>query len=71
MEKSQIVYDDFAKVDFGPLGCKWPSAQITSHVADNLVGRLVSCVCRRALLHGFSRKFWLSSRAIPQLRSRS
>ncbi|TKV70528.1 tRNA-binding protein [Rhizobium sp. AU243] len=69
MEKNQIVYDDFARVDirigrvvtvlpferarhpaykvevdFGALGRKWSSAQITSYAADDLVGRLVSCV---------------------------
>jgi len=69
MEKAQIVYDDFAKVDirigrvlavlpferarhpaykvevdFGSLGRKWSSAQITSYKAEDLVGRLVVCV---------------------------
>ncbi|MER9366968.1 tRNA-binding protein [Mesorhizobium sp. M0518] len=69
MEKTQIVYDDFAKVDirigrvlavlpferarqpaykvevdFGPLGRKWSSAQITSYKAEDLVGQLVACV---------------------------
>jgi tRNA-binding protein len=69
MEKSPIVYDDFAKVDirigrivavrtferarnpsykvevdFGPLGRKWSSAQITSYSPEELVGRLVACV---------------------------
>ncbi|MBZ9719181.1 tRNA-binding protein [Mesorhizobium sp. AD1-1] len=69
MEKTQIVYDDFAKVDirigrvlsvssferarhpaykvevdFGPLGRKWSSAQITSYKAEDLVDRLVACV---------------------------
>lgn len=69
MEKAQIVYDDFAKVDlrigrvltvlaferarhhadkvevdFGDLGTKWSSAQITSYSAEELVGRLVTCV---------------------------
>jgi len=69
MEKAQIVYDDFAKVDirigrvltvlaferarhpaykvevdFGDLGTKWSSAQITSYSAEELVGRLLTCV---------------------------
>ncbi|MEZ2410728.1 tRNA-binding protein [Bosea sp. RCC_152_1] len=69
MEKVQIVYDDFERidirigrvvavqaferartpaykveVDFGELGRKWSSAQITSYSAEDLVGRLVSCV---------------------------
>lgn len=69
MEKQQIVYDDFAKidfrigriaealpfprarnpaykvaVDFGELGTKWSSAQITSYGAEDLVGKLVVCV---------------------------
>jgi tRNA-binding protein len=69
MEKSPIVYDDFAKVDirigrivtvktferarnpsykvevdFGPLGRKWSSAQITSYSQEELAGRLVACV---------------------------
>jgi tRNA-binding protein len=69
MEKSQIVYEDFAKVeirigrvltvrpferarspaykvevDFGSLGRKWSSAQITSYSETELVGRLVACV---------------------------
>jgi tRNA-binding protein len=69
MDKSPIVYDDFAKVDmrvgriltvqpferarnpsykvevdFGPLGKKWSSAQITSYSESELVGRLVVCV---------------------------
>jgi tRNA-binding protein len=69
MEKPQIVYEDFAKVDvrvgristmrpferarhpaykvevdFGPLGRRWSSAQITSYAETELVGRLVACV---------------------------
>jgi tRNA-binding protein len=69
MEKPQIVYDDFARVDirigriitvrpferarnpsykvevdFGPLGRKWSSAQITSYSEAELAGRLVACV---------------------------
>jgi len=69
MEKAQIVYDDFAKVDirigrvtsvlpferarhpaykvevdFGELGRKWSSAQITSYKAEDVLGRLVVCV---------------------------
>lgn len=32
------------EVDFGVLGRKWSSAQITSYSADDLVGRLVACV---------------------------
>lgn len=69
MEKAQIVYDDFDKVDirigrvvtvlpferarhsaykvevdFGPLGRKWSSAQITSYAVDDLVGSLVTCI---------------------------
>lgn len=32
------------EVDFAELGKKWSSAQITSYAADELVGRLVSCV---------------------------
>jgi tRNA-binding protein len=32
------------EVDFGPLGKKWSSAQITSYSAADLVGRLVVCV---------------------------
>src|ERR1700727_2151451 len=30
-------------VDFGPLGRKWSSAQITSYSEAELIGRLVSC----------------------------
>jgi tRNA-binding protein len=69
MQNTQIVYDDFAKVeirigrvvtvqqferargpsykvevDFGQLGRKWSSAQITSYRADELIGKLVACV---------------------------
>nr|WP_284315243.1 tRNA-binding protein [Labrys miyagiensis] len=69
MEKEQIVYEDFAKidirigrittvhpfdrarnpsykveVDFGELGRKWSSAQITKYSPVDLVGRLVACV---------------------------
>lgn len=69
MEKAQIVYNDFERidarigrvvsvqpfdrartpaykveVDFGDLGRKWSSAQITSYSAEELVGRLVACV---------------------------
>lgn len=69
MEKAQIVYDDFAKidirigrvvtvlpferarhpaykveVDFGDLGKKWSSAQITSYTPEELVGNMVTCV---------------------------
>ncbi|SFB77848.1 tRNA-binding protein [Bosea sp. CRIB-10] len=32
------------EVDFAAFGKKWSSAQITSYAADELVGRLVSCV---------------------------
>jgi tRNA-binding protein len=32
------------EVDFGPLGKKWSSAQITSYSEADLVGRLVVCV---------------------------
>jgi tRNA-binding protein len=32
------------EVDFGPLGKKWSSAQITSYSESELVGRLVVCV---------------------------
>ncbi len=69
MEKAQIVYDDFAKVDirigrvltvqpferarhpaykvevdFGDLGRKWSSAQITSYSPEELIGQIVTCV---------------------------
>ena len=32
------------EVDFGPLGRKWSSAQITSYSEAELIGRLVACV---------------------------
>src|ERR1700721_3358209 len=32
------------EVDFGPLGRKWSSAQITSYSEAELTGRLVACV---------------------------
>lgn len=32
------------EVDFGELGTRWSSAQITSYTAEELVGRLVPCV---------------------------
>ena len=32
------------EVDFGPLGKKWSSAQITNYSEADLVGRLVVCV---------------------------
>jgi tRNA-binding protein len=32
------------EVDFGPLGQKWSSAQITRYSPEELVGRLVVCV---------------------------
>ena len=32
------------EVDFGPLGKKWSSAQITSYLEADLVGRLIVCV---------------------------
>lgn len=32
------------EVDFGPLGRKWSSAQITSYSQEELIGRLVVCV---------------------------
>jgi tRNA-binding protein len=32
------------EVDFGPLGRKWSSAQITSYSKTELMGRLVACV---------------------------
>jgi tRNA-binding protein len=69
MDKPQIIFEDFAKVDvrigriltvrpferarhpaykvevdFGPLGRKWSSAQITSYAEADLVDRLVACV---------------------------
>jgi tRNA-binding protein len=36
------------RVDLGPLGEKWSSAQITSYSAEELVGTLVVCVCNFA-----------------------
>jgi tRNA-binding protein len=33
------------RVDLGPLGEKWSSAQITNYTAEELVGTLVVCVC--------------------------
>lgn len=33
------------RVDLGPLGEKWSSAQITNYAAIELVGTLVVCVC--------------------------
>lgn len=33
------------RVDLGPLGEKWSSAQITNYSADELIGTLVVCVC--------------------------
>ncbi len=69
MQKEQIIYDEFAKVemrlgeivdvtnfprarnpsykvcvDFGELGQRWSSAQITNYTQEDLVGRLVVCV---------------------------
>jgi tRNA-binding protein len=32
------------EVDFGPMGRKWSSAQITSYSQAELIGRLVACV---------------------------
>jgi tRNA-binding protein len=32
------------EIDFGPLGRKWSSAQITSYSEAELIGRLVACV---------------------------
>ena len=32
------------QVDFGPMGRKWSSAQITSYSQAELIGRLVACV---------------------------
>jgi len=32
------------EVDFGPMGRKWSSAQITSYSEAELIGRLVACV---------------------------
>ena len=36
------------RVDLGPLGEKWSSAQITNYTADQLIGTLVVCVCNFA-----------------------
>lgn len=36
------------RVDLGPLGEKWSSAQITNYPAEQLVGTLVVCVCNFA-----------------------
>jgi tRNA-binding protein len=33
------------RVDLGPLGEKWSSAQITNYTQDQLIGTLVVCVC--------------------------
>jgi len=33
------------KVDLGPLGSKWSSAQITSYAPEDLVGTQVVCIC--------------------------
>lgn len=33
------------QVDVGELGTKWSSAQITNYTAEELLGRLVICVC--------------------------
>ncbi len=69
MEKDQIVYDDFARVemrlgrivevqefprarnpsyklrvDFGALGSRWSSAQITNYRPEELMDRPVVCV---------------------------
>ena len=81
MEKSPIVYDDFAKVDirigrilavrpferarnpsykvevdFGPLGRKWSSAQITSYSERNSSAGWWPAwsTCRRATLPAFN-----------------
>lgn len=32
------------EVDFGELGCKWSSAQITSYSPEELIGEMVTCV---------------------------
>ncbi|MBN8944161.1 MAG: tRNA-binding protein [Rhizobiales bacterium] len=32
------------EVDFGELGRKWSSAQVTSYSRDELIGKLVACV---------------------------
>jgi tRNA-binding protein len=36
------------RVDLGPLGEKWSSAQITNYSAEQLTGTLVVCVCNFA-----------------------
>jgi len=36
------------RVDLGPLGEKWSSAQITNYSAEQLIGTLVVCVCNFA-----------------------
>jgi tRNA-binding protein len=36
------------RVDLGPLGEKWSSAQITNYSAEELTGSLVVCVCNFA-----------------------
>ena len=36
------------RVDLGPLGEKWSSAQITNYTAEQLIGTLVVCVCNFA-----------------------
>lgn len=36
------------RVDLGPLGDKWSSAQITNYTADELIGTPVVCVCNFA-----------------------
>jgi tRNA-binding protein len=36
------------RVDLGPLGEKWSSAQIANYSAEQLVGTLVVCVCNFA-----------------------
>jgi tRNA-binding protein len=36
------------RVDLGPLGEKWSSAQITSYTAEQLIGTMVVCVCNFA-----------------------
>jgi len=33
------------RLDLGPLGERWSSAQITSYTAEQLIGTLVVCVC--------------------------
>jgi tRNA-binding protein len=36
------------RLDLGPLGEKWSSAQITNYTAEQLIGTLVVCVCNFA-----------------------